>query len=136
MALKYTYAFGRIIWNPHKFACERLSKITRKSFLETGNEQIKNHLLHYCKKENGKKSLFEKQINNLCDFQIEIDEFEITSKILGKNKNQNMVLIIDGENIKVHKEWTPDYVLVDKVFKIMADIFSLKMGCTVNFYKS
>ena len=133
--MSYIYKFGKKIWNPHKFHCERLSKITRKTFLETSNEQTTKNLLHYCHKESNKKSLFERQINNFCDFQIEIVEFKITSKILDKNKNPNVVLIIEDKNIKVHKEWTPDFVLVDRVFKIMGDIMSIKNGCNIKFSK-
>ena len=132
MTLKYTYAFGRIIWNPHKFACERLSKIRRKSFLETGNEQIKGHLLNYCKKENGKKSLFEKQINQICDYKIVIDNFEISTKT-SKSK-ANIILIINWSEIRVLKEWTPSDEQVDKAFKIMSEVLSLSTGCKVKFH--
>lgn len=136
---EYIYRFDKIKYNPGKFACTRLSKIMRIPYIEASNNSIIKGLENVTEKIKRNKnliSIFEVLINQICDFKIEIDKFEIKLQEFPTRKYPYVVLLIPLNGVQIKKDgFYPSTDEIDKVFKIMGDILSIRKGCKVKFIK-
>ena len=136
---EYIYRFDKIIYNPHKFSCLRLASLQRLPYMEVSNNSVIKSLeiiTEKTKKNNRLVSTFEVLINQICDFRIEIDKFEIKLQEFSIRKYPYVVLLIPHDAIQVKKDsFYPSIEEVDRVFKIMGDILSIREGCKVKFIK-
>ena len=134
---EYIYRFDKIIYNPHKFSCSQLARLQRISYLEASNNNLIRSLeliTQKSKRNNRLISTFEFLINQICDFKIEIDKFEIKLQEFPSRKYPYVILVISQNDIKINKEsFYPSPAEIDKVFKIMGDILSINKGCKVKF---
>ena len=132
---KYIYRFDKVIYNPHKFSCSQLARLQRIPYLEASNNSVFRVLeleTKKSKKNNRLISTFEVLINQICDFKIEIDKFEIKLQEFPSRKYPYVILVISHNDIKINREsFYPSSAEIDKVFKIMGDILSTRKGCKV-----
>jgi len=134
---EYIYRFDKIIHNPHKFACSQLARLQRIPYLEASNNNVIKGLelvTEKSKRNNRLFSTFEVLINQICDFKIAIDKFEIKLQEFPSRKYPYVILVISQSDIKINREsFYPSSAEIDKVFKIMGDILSIRKGCKVKF---
>lgn len=136
---EYIYRFDKVIYNPDKFSCSQLARLQKIPYIEASNNRLIKGLeleTKKYKKYNRLISTFEVLINQICDFKIEIDKFEIKLQEFPSRKYPYVILVISHNDIKINKEsFYPSSAEIDKVFKIMGDILSVNNGCKVKLIK-
>ena len=136
---EYIYRFDKVIYNPHKFSCSQLARLQKIPYLEASNNRLIKGLeleTKKYKKYNRLISTFEVLINQICDFKIEIDKFEIKLQEFPSRKYPYVILVISHNDIKINREaFYPSSAEIDKVFKVMGDILSISRGCKVKLIK-
>jgi len=124
------YKFLKINLNPKKFQCEKLSKIKNISFLEASNSLVNTYLDKITKKENRKLSMFEKDINFISEYKFRIKKFHIKKLQINNRNNLIVMNIFFSDIVEIGPNFASNREL-KKIFKIMADIVSLRLGCKI-----